>query len=249
MKLPVYLKIAADIREKILKGELRPGDAIYSEHELCREYNASRMTVRKGLAILLNEGYIYSIQGKGNYVKEPEHDKYVLYFNEIKSITGKVNNMKLLKADIIKPPVDICNLLQISESKNVVLIERLFYEDDEPVAYDKKFLVYFKGMPIIEKELIFYTFPELVAKSFDVYTMKKELTIYAKMPDEFLKDKLKISELMPLMVVEQKLYNKDNRPVGFGTVYFRGDYFKLFAQASLSDDNNKKLVKENFFSP
>jgi|GEM_PF-2807701 len=69
------------------------------------------------------------------------------------------------------------------------------------------------------------------------------------MPDEFLKDKLKISELMPLMVVEQKLYNKDNRPVGFGTVYCRGDYFKLFAQASLSDDNNKKLVKENFFSP
>ncbi|MGB9814233.1 MAG: GntR family transcriptional regulator [Thermovenabulum sp.] len=240
MKLPVYLKIAADIREKILKGELKPGDAIFSEHELCKEYNASRMTVRKGLAILLNEGYIYSVQGKGNYVKEPEHDKYILYFNEIKSITGKVNNMKLIKADIIKPPSDICNLLQISENKNVVMIERLFFEDDEPVAYDKKFLVYFKGMPIIEKELIFSTFPELVAKSFDVYTMKKELTIYTRMPDEVLKEQLNIDGDIPLMVVEQKLYNKDNRPVGYGTIFFRGDYFKLFAQASISDDDKNK---------
>lgn len=240
MKLPVYLKIAADIREKILKGELKPGDAIFSEHELCKKYNASRMTVRKGLAILLNEGYIYSVQGKGNYVKEPEHDKYILYFNEIKSITGKVNNMKLIKADIIKPPSDICNLLQISENKNVVMIERLFFEDDEPVAYDKKFLVYFKGMPIIEKELIFSTFPELVAKSFDVYTMKKELTIYTRMPDDLLKAQLNIHGDIPLMVVEQKLYNKDNWPVGYGTIFFRGDYFKLFAQASISDDDKNK---------
>jgi len=49
---PVYITIVEDLKKKIIGGELKPGDAIDSETTLCKEYGASRMTVRKGLAIL-----------------------------------------------------------------------------------------------------------------------------------------------------------------------------------------------------
>ncbi|WP_422447472.1 GntR family transcriptional regulator [Thermoanaerobacterium sp. DL9XJH110] len=48
MGMPIYLKIAEDIKEKINNGELKPGDVIYSENALCKKYNAGRMTVRRG---------------------------------------------------------------------------------------------------------------------------------------------------------------------------------------------------------
>jgi GntR family transcriptional regulator len=51
MGLPIYLQIVEDIKEKINTGELKPGDAIYSENTLCKTYGASRMTVRKGFSI------------------------------------------------------------------------------------------------------------------------------------------------------------------------------------------------------
>jgi len=63
MIVPVYTQIVKTIKEKINSGELRPGDIIDSENALSREFGASRVTVRKGLAILVNEGYIYSIYG------------------------------------------------------------------------------------------------------------------------------------------------------------------------------------------
>ena len=64
MVAPVYTKIAEEIKRRINKGELKPGDIITSENMLCKEFGASRMTVRKGLAVLASEGYLfYSGQG------------------------------------------------------------------------------------------------------------------------------------------------------------------------------------------
>ncbi|MDD3926315.1 MAG: GntR family transcriptional regulator [bacterium] len=62
------------IKEHILAlvtdGELK-GDALLpSEHQLCRQFNLSRMTVRRGLSELEKEGYIYSVAGKGRFVRD-----------------------------------------------------------------------------------------------------------------------------------------------------------------------------------
>lgn len=40
-----------------------------SENELCEAYNVSRVTVRKAIDLLVQEGYVYTIKGKGTYVK------------------------------------------------------------------------------------------------------------------------------------------------------------------------------------
>nr|WP_081697908.1 GntR family transcriptional regulator [Tepidanaerobacter acetatoxydans] len=45
MGLPIYLQIVEDIKEKINTGQLKPGDAIYSENALSKAYNA-RLTLQ-----------------------------------------------------------------------------------------------------------------------------------------------------------------------------------------------------------
>ena len=153
MKNPIYAEIVQNIRNKISSGQLKPGDDLPSETSLCSEYNTSRMTVRKGLSILSNEGYIYSIPGKGYFVKKPNYNKYIFVYDEMNNLINNVDKTKLLSVDIILPDEKLAGSLRISENKKVVMIRRLFYTEGEPMAYDVKYLLYKKGTPIVENEI------------------------------------------------------------------------------------------------
>jgi GntR family transcriptional regulator len=227
MVLPVYTQIVEDIKNKITGGTLKPGDTIDSESMLCKEYGTSRMTVRKGLAILASEGYIYSVPGKGNFVQNPDFTKYTVYYDEMRNSINSVDKTKLLEVNIIMPDEKLADSLQISKNKNVIMIRRVFYTDGEPVAYDVKYLLYHRGMPIVEKEIQYATFPEMISKGTPLFAIKKELIIYAQVPDAEAKRYLNIFDELALLVVEQKLYSKENKPMGLGITYFRGDYIKL----------------------
>ncbi len=227
MKNPIYIKIVEDIRSEISSGKLKPGDVLPSETSLCSEYDTSRMTVRKGLSILSNEGYIYSVPGKGYFVEKPDYNKYIFAYDEMSNLINNVDKTKLLSVDIILPDEKLAGSLQISESKKVVMIRRLFYTEGEPMAYDIKYLLYKRGVPIVENEIENATFPEMISDRTSLYDLNKELIIYAKIPEEKMKKLLHIQNKIALLVVEQKLYDIEDKPIGLGITYFRGDYIKL----------------------
>ncbi|MBF7096542.1 GntR family transcriptional regulator [Alkalibacter mobilis] len=238
MGSPIYLKIVEDFKERINSGEIKPGDMIKSENALCEEYSVSRMTVRKSLNVLAGEGYIYSVPGKGNFINEPNQDKYILYFNEMTSIESSVEDTQLLDVNIIKPTLEIIFNMQIPENKRVVLIRRVFLSDDNPVAYDIKYIPYYRGIPIVEKEIHYATFPEIVAKKKSLFAINKELKIKVQKPSEELQEILGIEISDPVMVIEQKMLDEGNRPIGWGVTYFRGDFFHLQAVSSFADKSN-----------
>lgn len=227
MSSPVYLKIFEEIRNQINSAELKPGDTIPPETALCKQYGTSRATVRNGLALLFNEGYIYSIPGKGNFVKAPQHNKYTVYYDEMNNSFSSVDDTKLLEVNIISPDEPLANKLQISKFKNVIIIRRVFFSEGESIAYDIKYLPYVKGMPLVEKEIEHATFPEMMSKSIPPFAMKKNIRIYAQTPNEELKSLLNINGQLALLVVEQTLFDSENKPIGLGITYFKEDYIKL----------------------
>ena len=66
---PLYLQLAALLREDIAAGRLRPGDKLPSESELVERYGVGRVTVREALALLVNEGLLRKLQGRGTFVR------------------------------------------------------------------------------------------------------------------------------------------------------------------------------------
>ena len=227
MSDPVYIQIVEDIKKKVNSAELKPGDTVPPETALCKEYGVSRMTVRKGLAILASEGYIFSVPGKGSYVRKPEVNKYTLYYDEMNNAINRVDKARLLEVTIIMPDEKLADELKITRNKHVIMIRRLFYTDGSPVAYDVKYLLYNKGMPIVEEEIEKATFQEMVSNNMPVFALKKRLNISAQIPNEEIKRYLNIYDELALLVVEQKLYNNENKPIGIGITSYRGDYIKL----------------------
>ena len=65
-----YWKLMSDLKKKILDGDYQANDKMPSENELAASYQVSRHTVRKALALLEHEGFIYAIHGKGTFCSE-----------------------------------------------------------------------------------------------------------------------------------------------------------------------------------
>jgi len=69
-QLPPYLSLAAGLRSKIERGDLRPGDQVPSLDQLARDYRVSRATAQKALRVLREEGAVVTRPRWGTFVAE-----------------------------------------------------------------------------------------------------------------------------------------------------------------------------------
>ncbi|MFD7902483.1 GntR family transcriptional regulator [Kitasatospora sp. NPDC059722] len=67
---PKYQRLAADLRRRIAEGEFTADAALPVESELERQYGVARNTVRLAVDVLVNEGRLVRLQGKGTYLRE-----------------------------------------------------------------------------------------------------------------------------------------------------------------------------------
>ena len=70
-EVPLYRQLAAIIRARIESGDLARLDPLPSESTLEQEYGLGRDSVRKALAVLREEGLIFTIQARGSFVGPP----------------------------------------------------------------------------------------------------------------------------------------------------------------------------------
>ncbi len=65
-----YQEICIWIKDRLEKGELKAGDKIESEYQLCSQFQVSRQTVRHAIAVLEEEGIVKRYRGSGTYISD-----------------------------------------------------------------------------------------------------------------------------------------------------------------------------------
>jgi DNA-binding GntR family transcriptional regulator len=68
--VPPYLRVAAELREKIANGELLPGEQVPSLDRLAETYQISRTTARRAVQVLMDEELVVSRPRWGIFVAE-----------------------------------------------------------------------------------------------------------------------------------------------------------------------------------
>ncbi|WP_433513143.1 GntR family transcriptional regulator [Nonomuraea sp. CA-143628] len=63
-----YQRVAAEIAERIRAGELRPDFPIPSETTLMQQYGLAKGTVRRAVALLREQGWVFTVPMRGTYV-------------------------------------------------------------------------------------------------------------------------------------------------------------------------------------
>jgi GntR family transcriptional regulator len=135
---PRYVQIADHFRQRIVSGDLKPGDEIPSERQLAAEWSTSRPTVTKALDLLRREGHLGSRQGAGTYVLGPSRYHRGANAAYARSIeTGRIYPLDqkavILAAERDVAPADVAEALDVAEGAEVVRRRRLTLRDGVPV--------------------------------------------------------------------------------------------------------------------
>lgn len=64
-----YEEIVNWLKNRLREDELRPGDRVESEYQLCEHFQVSRQTVRHAISILEKDGIVQRRRGSGTYIK------------------------------------------------------------------------------------------------------------------------------------------------------------------------------------
>ena len=65
---PIYEQIVEQIKQQILQGKLKEGEALSSVRVLAKDLKISALTVKKAYDYLEQEGLIATVHGKGSFV-------------------------------------------------------------------------------------------------------------------------------------------------------------------------------------
>ncbi|WP_406676737.1 GntR family transcriptional regulator [Moorella sp. ACPs] len=228
--VPPYYQLAQILERQIRLGEYRPGEALPSEAELSEKYGLSRMTVRRSLSQLARAGLIRTERGKGTFVSRPELDRAVFIMEEFHkevAARGLTSSVRLLEARLVPAPEKAAGKLQVPAGTKVLYIRRSLLAGGEPLAYDRKYLRYDRGRPILENELQYQALPDMVEKHAEALPVSSKMILQVTSLNDEEARALRVAPGSPAFLLEQVLLAGDGRPVGWGWCLYRGDRYQL----------------------
>ncbi|MEV7597853.1 GntR family transcriptional regulator [Kitasatospora sp. NPDC089797] len=151
---PKYQRLAADLRRRIAEGEFTADAALPVESELERQYGVARNTVRLAVDVLVNEGRLVRLQGKGTYLREHpvlDHRAYgptlppaprdclaapsTVYLGEAADAGRELSTD--FEMMIVRARVDIAERLGLRPGEAIVVRRQLRLLDREPYSIEE----------------------------------------------------------------------------------------------------------------
>ena len=137
--------------------------------------------------------------------------------------------MRLIGVDVIPADENVAMNLQIRTGSKVMLFSKLYLEDEKPIAIDKRYIIYHKGKPVVEEEINYAAFPEVVAQHTGLITTRNQVTLSATLMDKDTAQILKTSQNKPALKIEQLVFGAQDQPLGWSIILCDGEKYKLNA--------------------
>ena len=240
----LYIQIKDNIKALINTGQLKKGEKIPSERELCEMYGVSRITVRQALKEAIKEGLLFTVHGKGTFVKseEPKIDQSLTRFTNFHStITNKglSAGTKILNYNVISIDFALCKILNLEISDQVFNLNLIGMADQSPYVLYKSYFEVSLGRRIYEqaknkeKEKVAFSTFELYRQLGDVNQSFVDQSFEALSADDFMAKNLEIEKDSPLFMVTSIVYNQEKKPLEYREGYYRAGKYKFHIRRKL----------------
>lgn len=222
-----YREVYSDIKRDILTNHYRAGNLLPTQEELSEKYNISRLTLKKSLHLLEEEGLIFSKRGSGTYVRQRLNASKgellpldlpvgVTYSHRDQKITSKI-----LHFDARLPNKIEQKNLQIKSYEPVYEIKRLRSVNGKKYSFEHTIMPV-DIIPIDEKVLkgSLYDYLGSVAK---LQLTDARRIVSARAANEEDHNVFNIELGTPLFVIEQVAYDQKGRAFEYSVSKFIGD--------------------------
>ena len=180
----VYEMVMEQIKNIVKKGELKTGDKLPSERDLCEKLEVSRASVREALRALQMLGLIESKHGEGNFINENFENSLLEPLSIVFLLLGSKNEDVLELRKVIEPQIAALAAINITNEQLIELREIMnelnnTIDVEISASLDKRFhykIAQASGNNLIST--IMFSISSLIEKYIEnskVHTLNKEL--------------------------------------------------------------------------
>jgi GntR family transcriptional regulator len=135
---PLYMQLARKLVQDVRDGRYQADQALPSERTLSEQQGVSRVTARKAIDQLVEQGLVVRRRGSGNYIapriEQPLSN--LSSFSEQLQQRGYTPNSHWLRREVVAADADEQLALGLSPGARVARLERLRLADEVVMAYE-----------------------------------------------------------------------------------------------------------------
>ncbi|MFC1959647.1 GntR family transcriptional regulator [Chloroflexota bacterium] len=228
--IPLYQQLYDLLRDRIMRGDFAEGKVMPTEMELAQQFSLSRVTIRRALQLLVNEGLILRQAGKGSFVCPQllqENLSQLRGFAEMMLVQYPDHVMEILGYKVITAPQHVYQVLALKQDTNVVCINRRHVLNHVPLAYTIIYLPLDIGGLLTPNDVSQESIYSLIAQKTDSVIRSATQTIGAIPADQHLADRLDIALESPVLEVKRVTYSTTKRPLEYILLYYPGGRHEL----------------------
>ena len=245
LKTPVslYYQLELLLRREFAGGDYEPGAAIPGENELANTHGVSRVTVRRALDRLEEDGLIVRRRGARTVLSphitslaiDEESRSQFRGFEEELRVGGITPQAELLEATEGEAPESVTAKLALSPDTTVVRIRRLGRAGARPLWLESRYFPLDLGRRIVKADLAHESILSLIgAAGFEV--KRVEMQLRPVLATSRQATMLGVQADQPLLLHESVSYIDGDRPVQLARVHLRGDLYRVALHARPCDD-------------
>ena len=219
---PLYLWLAALLRDQIEAGHLGAHGPVPSERVLSERYGVSRMTARHALETLTLEGYLYRNPRRGTFVAEPRLRFSVGSFTRNMTEAERTPGTEVLSSSTIDPDAVVADLLGLPAGGRVHVLQRLRTAMGEPIAIENIQLSAARFPDLLEHDLDGSLWA-ILREHYDVHPEKADARVVAVTLDRFEAEALGVKAGSPAIVLMRTVYDAEGGVVELARDVYRGD--------------------------
>lgn len=228
--VPLYLQLKNTIKGLIVGGEIKEGEKIDSEYELCKRYNVSRITVRNALSELEKEHYLVKKQGKGTFAMKPRIFRPLqdsVGFTESCNTAGMESSSIVLKREVQPLTEKFKEALKLENNDRILYIQRLRLANGSPIMLEDNYFSFHDYSFLMEEPLTGSLYQLLYDKKNIICdrSIKTIITVTSASGD--LCKLLQVSIGEPLFLMEGIMGDSLGKPIHYSIQYIAGEKYSF----------------------
>lgn len=227
--VPLYHQVYMVLRDRILSGMLKVGDRVPGELETAEAFGVSRITSKRALNLLADEGLVVREPGRGTRVSHVPNAAVV--HGNLDSILDAISAMgletevRLLEFGYPGANETVARALRCDPGSVVQRSVRVRFVDDSPFSRLVTFIPADIGRSYTQEDLA--TTPLLtLLKRCEVEISRVQQTVTAVAADSAVASALKVAMGQPMLQIARVMFDQHDRPVEFITGIYRPDSFQ-----------------------
>jgi GntR family transcriptional regulator len=225
---PRYQQVESVLKAAIECGQISPGGAIPPERALAEQLNVSRVTVRRAIDELVEQGLLVRRHGAGTFLHTRVEKQFAKLssFSEDMVARGRVPSSRWIsRAEGAVTPNEALSL-GLSPGSSVLRFVRARYADGDSMALERSTIARFALDSVNDVEDSLYTALENSGNR-PVRALQK---LRAVLFDPATAEILDIQPGTPGLLIERRGYLADGRAVEMTESWYRGDSYDFVAE-------------------